>query len=99
MFVYIQATDDDETGTVNSEVMYRITKASAGLATKFSVNQTTGEVTMVDMIDYETLPMSLGGRVLLEVEAYDQGTPELANRINITVEIEVNGSKHSLSHC
>lgn len=84
-----QANDDDESGTLNSQVEFRIVKASADLEAKFSVNRTSGVITMVDTIDYELLPASLGGRVLLEIEAYDLGSPSLTNRINITVEIEV----------
>ena len=80
--------------------MFRITKASAGLENKFSVNDTSGLITMVEMIDYEALPADLNGRVLLEVEAYDLGVPSLSTSINITVEIEVSRSnKHSFTRC
>ncbi|XP_053392678.1 cadherin-23-like isoform X2 [Mercenaria mercenaria] len=84
----VEATDDDEPNTPNSEIMYRITKASAGLKNKFFVNQTSGLITMVEKIDYEALPASLNGRVLLEVEAYDLGIPSLSTTVNVTVEIE-----------
>lgn len=69
--------------------MFRITKASAGLQNSFFVNGSTGVVTLIKKIDYESLPVSLGGKVLLEVEAYDLGSPSLSTAINVTVEIEV----------
>jgi len=87
--LFHQAVDDDEPGKPQSQVRYRIKSASAGLASSFSVNATTGQVTMVKMVDYESLLPELGGRVNLQVEAYDLGTPSLASTINITVEVEV----------
>ncbi|XP_060559817.1 cadherin-23-like isoform X2 [Ruditapes philippinarum] len=83
----VEATDEDEPNTPNSEIMFRITKASAGLENKFAVNSTSGLITMVEKIDYEALPADLKGRVLLEVEAYDLGVPSLSTYINVTVEV------------
>ncbi|WAQ95751.1 CAD23-like protein [Mya arenaria] len=84
----VKAVDDDAPNTPNSQVKYQIIHASAGLQNKFSVNETSGEVTLVAKIDYEALPTELSGRVQLEIEAYDMGTPRLASSINVTVEIE-----------
>lgn len=98
-FVCCQATDDDEPNTPNSEVSFRIIKASAGLRSKFSVNETSGEVMLKDVIDFEKLPSSLGGKILLEVEAYDHGEPSLSSSMNITVEIEVSENYEVGSFC
>ncbi|XP_052266459.1 cadherin-23-like isoform X2 [Dreissena polymorpha] len=87
----VKAIDDDEPNSPNSRVHYRIKSASAGLAGKFAVDNTSGLVTMVARIDYESLPVSVAGRagpVLVEIEAYDLGVPSLATSINITVEVE-----------
>ena len=89
MILNLQAVDDDLPGSPNSEVMYRIVKASAGLTSKFAVNETTGLVTLLDTIDFESLPPFLNGRIILEVEAYDLGDPVQRSSVNVTVEIEV----------
>lgn len=49
----------------------------------------SGEITLSDKIDYEALDPALAGKVLLEIEAYDLGTPTLRSKINVTVEVEV----------
>ena len=49
----------------------------------------SGVITLSDKIDYEALDPALTGKVLLEIEAYDLGTPTLRSKINVTVEVEV----------
>lgn len=85
----LKARDDDEPGTVNSQVKYRILQASDGLQNKFQVDPDSGVITLSDKIDYEALDPALTGKVLLEIEAYDLGTPTLRSKINVTVEVEV----------
>ncbi|KAL4239415.1 hypothetical protein ACF0H5_000230 [Mactra antiquata] len=84
----VEATDDDEPGSPNSDIMYQISTASYGLKDKFFVNESSGIVQMVEKIDFESLPAELDGRVTLVIEAYDLGDPRLSNTIDVIVEIE-----------
>ena len=85
----LQATDDDQPGTDNSRVRYRITQASSGLLSKFEIEPVTGMITLRDKIDYEGLDPALNGRVLIGIEAYDLGSPSRSSSVSVTIQVEV----------
>ena len=85
----MQATDDDEPGTDNSRIKYRIVQASNGLQNKFNINPDSGVISLRNKIDFESLDSALDGRVLVKIEAFDLGTPSLSTSVNVIVQVEV----------
>lgn len=98
LFFLLKATDDDEPGTNNSHVMYRIGQASSGLENKFQIDPDSGEITLKSEIDYESLPSSLDGRVIVTIVAYDLGDPSKSASVDVTVQVEVNLFCFALGH-
>jgi len=68
VLVTVRASDNDD-GT-NGQVRYRLsTRSQAQFGHLFNVDETTGEVRLVQAVDYEALPR--GGVIVLEVLAHD----------------------------
>ncbi|XP_069123032.1 cadherin-23-like isoform X3 [Argopecten irradians] len=86
--LFVEAYDDDQQGTNNSEIRYRIADIPAGLDRNFTINSTTGEIVVTSPLDYEKLDPALNGKVLLRVEAYDLGEPQKQRTIPVTIEVE-----------
>ncbi|XP_035824585.1 cadherin-23 [Aplysia californica] len=86
----VEAIDNDASNTPNSLVSYQIVNAPPGLSENFTIDSSTGEITLTDPLDYETLDPALNGKVTLTVEAYDAGDPVRSSQVfvNITVEDE-----------
>ena len=96
--MFSQATDDDQPGTSNSHVKYRISQASDGLDNKFLIDSESGVITLRDKIDYESLTPSLNGRVIVTVVAYDLGQPSKSASADVQVQVEVSRWPCN-SHC
>ena len=79
-FLELRAFDRDQVGSPNSEVRYEITNGNTGEA--FAINSTSGELSIVQSLDFETTPS-----YVLTVEASDQGVPRqtATARVSITV--------------
>ena len=60
-----------------------------GLQNNFTINAVTGEISLTQELDYEKLDRSLNGKVVLEIAAYDLGSPVQSSTINVTIEVEV----------
>ncbi|XP_060077744.1 cadherin-23-like [Ylistrum balloti] len=86
--LFVEAFDDDQPGTNNSEVRYRIVDIPSGLNNNFTINSTSGEVAVTSPLDYEKLDPDLKGKVLLKIEAYDLGVPQKQRAIPVTIEVE-----------
>nr|KAG5714955.1 hypothetical protein BaRGS_000443 [Batillaria attramentaria] len=86
--IIVEAIDDDEPNTPNSQVQYRIDRTPQGLESNFTIDANTGEISLEEPLDYEKLDTALDGRVVLEVTAYDAGAGQLSSTVfvNITVE-------------
>ena len=84
-----QAVDVDKKGTPNSQVSYQITAASRGLLGNFSIDDTSGEITVTNPLDYESLDTSLGGKVELTITAFDAGEPKMSSEVYVNVTVEV----------
>ena len=89
--ISLQAIDKDKSNTPNSQVSYRIASAPRGLESNFAIDGTTGEITLTQPLDFESLEPALEGKVRLTVEAYDSGTPVKSSQVfvNITVEVKI----------
>ena len=89
MKLLLQAVDADQVGTVNSEVSYQITKATPGLQHNFSINSSTGEITLTNPLDYELLDSTLEGKITLIVTAFDAGEPKRSSQVYVNITVEV----------
>ncbi len=68
----LNATDPDE--GLNGEVVYKFKQGQKGIADKFAVNNTTGEITIIVSLDYEDI-----NAYEIRVEAWDRGHTPLAS--------------------
>ncbi len=76
----LNATDPDE--GLNGEVVYKFKQGQKGIADKFAVNNTTGEITIIVSLDYEDI-----NAYEIRVEAWDRGHTPLASHSKVLVEI------------
>ncbi len=76
----LNATDPDE--GLNGEVVYKFKQGQKGIADKFAVNNTTGEITIIVSLDYEDI-----NAYEIRVEAWDRGHTPLASHCKVLVEI------------
>ena len=92
--------DDDQPTSVNSLVKYRIDRFPTGLENNFTIDELSGQISLVDPLDYEKLDPALQGRLELLVVAYDLGTPRQSSSIfvNITVEVSCEEYRNLLAN-
>ena len=76
----ISATDDDETGTENSEISFNITGGSG--AGYFDLDTSSGNLTVAASLDYE-----MNTSFQLVIEAYDGGSPTMRSNKTFTIRI------------
>ena len=55
----------------------------------FSINTTTGELSVESALDYEMLPLDSGGQLELTVAAVDQSNPSLNSSSTVVVIVKV----------
>ncbi|XP_076446801.1 cadherin-23-like [Babylonia areolata] len=84
--VQVQANDRDGTEQ-NRGVQYRLS-ANSRWSSNFSVNASTGVLSLISPLDYEALNVSDKGAITLLVLAVDQGTPSLTGSVNVTVTVQ-----------
>ncbi|XP_025090966.1 cadherin-23-like isoform X2 [Pomacea canaliculata] len=77
----LKATDDDEPGTENSDISYSLSSSSdpPGLAGHFHINLLTGNITVVQALDFDNISFSAGhpGEIILTAMAKDHGRVHL----------------------
>ncbi|XP_052541089.1 cadherin-related family member 2 isoform X1 [Tympanuchus pallidicinctus] len=80
----IRAIDNDEEGTPNSELGFKIVP---GLySNNFTINQITGEMHSIEPLDREAVD-SEEGQLVVTVEVYDHGVPQLSTMVNVTITV------------
>ncbi|POI25531.1 hypothetical protein CIB84_010719 [Bambusicola thoracicus] len=80
----IRAIDNDEEGTLNSELGFKIVP---GLySNNFTINQTTGEMHSIEPLDREAVDDE-EGQLVVTVEVYDHGVPQLSTMVNVTITV------------
>ncbi|XP_046351403.2 cadherin-23-like isoform X2 [Haliotis rufescens] len=84
----VEALDDDEAFTNNSEVRYRIDSVTPGLESNFSIDPVTGRIWVQDPLDYEKLDPTLKGKVTMQVMAYDLGEPQKTSLVQVDITVE-----------
>ena len=78
--VTVFAFDLDEVGNPNSEIVYSI--ASGNTGNTFTISGTTGEIQLVQALDFETQ-----ARFDLTIEAADQGNPSLSDTATVIIDV------------
>ncbi|XP_078405870.1 cadherin-related family member 2-like [Cetorhinus maximus] len=84
--IKIEAFDNDQEGTNNSEIRYTI--AGGDYQQNFTIDSITGVLQSVGPIDREDMEPSLDGQIILIVKAYDLGVPSLSTTVNVTINVE-----------
>ncbi|PVD37771.1 hypothetical protein C0Q70_00372 [Pomacea canaliculata] len=83
--IAVKATDAD--AGVNKEIEYFIFNTST-LHQNFTVDKSTGQLSLVSPLDYESLPDKTTGRVTLLVGARDLGSPSLSTNVSVVVTVK-----------
>ncbi|XP_038651545.1 cadherin-related family member 2 [Scyliorhinus canicula] len=84
--IRIEAFDNDQEGTNNSEIRYTI--AAGDYQQNFTIDPITGVLRSVGPIDREDMKSSLDGKIILIVKAYDLGIPKLSTTVNVTIDVQ-----------
>ncbi|XP_048883522.1 cadherin-related family member 2-like [Brienomyrus brachyistius] len=82
----IQAIDQDEQGTDNSKIQYRIEESM--FSDNFTINIETGELQKKGQLDREAINASLNGDIVLNVTATDMGVPPRGTWVKVTVNVQ-----------
>ena len=81
-----QAPDNDQSNTTNSKVTYHLAECrNVRNCSTFSLNASNGHLVLNSALDFEKTR-----RVVLVVEARDQGQSPRTGTATVTVEVEVN---------
>lgn len=82
----LQAIDNDEPGNPNSKVGFRILPGP--FSNNFTINEITGEMHSKEPLDREALEDERG-QMVVTVEVYDHGVPQLSTLVNVTITVGV----------
>ncbi|KAM9356765.1 cadherin-related family member 2 [Symphorus nematophorus] len=82
----LQATDADDSDTLNSQIVYGIVKSN--YSDNFTIDPDTGVLRNKGKLDREALDPDLDGRIELNVTATDKGTPPLSTIVTVIINIE-----------
>nr|XP_020446808.1 cadherin-related family member 2 [Monopterus albus] len=84
--VNIQATDADEPGTNNSQIVYGIVPST--YSNNFTIDPDTGVLKNRGKLDREDLVPDLDGMIELSVTATDKGTPPQSSTATVIITVE-----------
>ncbi|XP_050569639.1 cadherin-related family member 2 [Cygnus atratus] len=80
----VKAIDNDEAGTPNSKLGFRILPGL--FSNNFTINETTGQMHNTEPLDREALD-DKDGQLVVTVEVYDHGVPPLSTLVNVTITV------------
>ncbi|NXY04917.1 CDHR2 protein, partial [Pteruthius melanotis] len=80
----IQAIDNDEPGSLNSKLGFKILPGL--FSHNFTINADTGEMHSTEPLDREALEDE-HGQMVVEVMVYDHGEPPLNTTVNVTITV------------
>ncbi|XP_061580969.1 cadherin-related family member 2 isoform X2 [Cololabis saira] len=84
--IKIEATDADEPGTINSQIMFRIDPSEH--SGNFTIDRDTGMLGNIGELDREALDPDLNGRIQVNVTAVDKGEPPLSSTVPVFINVE-----------
>ncbi|XP_053179520.1 cadherin-related family member 2 [Scomber japonicus] len=88
----IEATDADDPDTDNSKIMFKIVPSE--YSDNFTIDTDTGVLRNKGELDREALNPELNGKIKLQIDVTDKGTPPLSNVVNVTINVEdINDNK------
>ncbi|XP_070769788.1 cadherin-related family member 2 [Enoplosus armatus] len=82
----IEATDADDSATVNSQIVFGIVPSR--YSNNFTINPNTGVLTNNGELDREALDPNLGGKIELNITATDKGSPPLSTMVTVIINVE-----------
>ncbi|ESO89125.1 hypothetical protein LOTGIDRAFT_154208 [Lottia gigantea] len=82
----VQATDNDEVNTINSQITYSISVNA--YSNNFTIDQQTGVISVQSPVDFEALQLTDNGTIHLNVTARDGGFPQLRQSTDVLIRIE-----------
>ncbi|XP_048383729.2 cadherin-related family member 2-like isoform X2 [Stegostoma tigrinum] len=82
----VQAFDRDQEGSPNSNIVYSIIKGDP--AKHFTINSSTGIISVVKPLDRESMDGSLNGIINLTVQARDCGNPARSSTAQVAIKVE-----------
>ncbi|NXC00037.1 CDHR2 protein, partial [Orthonyx spaldingii] len=80
----IQAIDNDQPGSLNSKLGFKILPGL--FSNNFTINEDTGEMHSKEPLDREALEDERG-QMVVTVEVYDHGEPQLRTTVNVTITV------------
>ncbi|XP_072371962.1 cadherin-related family member 2-like isoform X2 [Scyliorhinus torazame] len=84
--VQVQAFDKDQEDSPNSQVTYRIIDGDP--AEYFTINSSTGIISVVEPLDRESMDASSNGIINLTVQAKDCGNPAQTSTTQVVIKVE-----------
>ncbi|XP_031809591.1 cadherin-related family member 2 [Sarcophilus harrisii] len=84
--VTIQAYDNDDPNTNNSEIRFRLLPSP--YSKNFTLDSVTGLLTNRGPLDREAIDPNLSGKIVLTVFVYDLGVPSLNTTVNVNINVE-----------
>uniref|UniRef100_A0A4X2JRV5 Cadherin-related family member 2 n=1 Tax=Vombatus ursinus TaxID=29139 RepID=A0A4X2JRV5_VOMUR len=84
--VTIQAYDNDEPGTNNSEIRFKLLPGP--YSNNFTLDSVSGLLKNQGPLDREAIDPDLSGKIVLMVFVYDLGVPSLNTTVNVTINVE-----------
>ncbi|XP_062358203.1 cadherin-related family member 2 [Cinclus cinclus] len=82
--IQIQAIDNDEPGSPNSKLGFKILQGP--FSNNFTINADTGEMHSIEPLDCEALEDERG-QMVVAVMVYDHGEPPLNTTVNVTITV------------
>ncbi|XP_077389123.1 cadherin-related family member 2 isoform X2 [Festucalex cinctus] len=82
----VEATDADEPGTLNSQIMFEILPSK--YSNYFIMDPNTGVLKNRAELDREALDAELKGKIELNVTATDKGMPPLSTMVSVIINVE-----------
>ncbi|KAL3877556.1 hypothetical protein ACJMK2_035253, partial [Sinanodonta woodiana] len=82
----VKATDADQNGTENSEVVYTIENTTWD--SNFTINNISGEIRLESEIDYEALDDSFEGVINLTIVAFNKGSPAKSSSVIVSIHVQ-----------
>lgn len=86
-----QANDNDQQGSENSHVIYRIANCKPNVCSNFALAGNSGLLAVNSPLDYENL-VGVEGVITITVWAIDNGSPQLTGNTTVQITVEVSVS-------
>lgn len=77
----------DDPDTDNSKIMFKLIPSK--YSDNFTIDPDTGVLTNNGELDREALDPDINGRIELQVNVSDKGTPPLSTVVNVIINVEV----------